>query len=334
MKFNVNYISKYRSHLMGIATLLVIFGHSAGNGVVMPEWMESLCGMASVGVDIFLLVSGLGLWYSLNNRKTERLSGGVLKRWYVRRYKRILVPYLIIIGFQKILSVMHGMPVSQALLELSTIGYWINHQGAWFVAMLIPLYAIAPFHYTICRKMKNQVLYSMAMIAVIVLVSALNYPIESTQVQEIIANIKQPLYHIPSFLIGFMLAPLALNNKKLSYFWMIVLPVVIVLIQKFTHFGYWPVFLVLPFVAVCCVLLRFAGRVLSSVLDFFGKISLESYLLNGIVGTWIIWYLPRLYESPLNKGCYLSYFIVCVLGTILAYLVNRISNRMLNRQNK
>ena len=164
--------------------------------------------------------------------------------------------------------------------------------------------------------------------------SALNYPIESTQVQEIIANIKQPLYHIPSFLIGFMLAPLALNNKKLSYFWMIVLPVVIVLIQKFTHFGYWPVFLVLPFVAVCCVLLRYAGRVLSSVLDFFGKISLESYLLNGIVGTWIIWYLPRLYESPLNKGCYLSYFIVCVLGTILAYLVNRISNRMLNRQNK
>lgn len=229
---------------------------------------------------------------------------------------------------------MHGMPVSQALLELSTIGYWINHQGAWFVAMLIPLYAIAPFHYTICRKMKNQVLYSMAMIVVIVLVSALNYPIESTQVQEIIANIKQPLYHIPSFLIGFMLAPLALNNKKLSYFWMIVLPVVIVLIQKFTHFGYWPVFLVLPFVAVCCVLLRYAGRVLSSVLDFFGKISLESYLLNGIVGTWIIWYLPRLYESPLNKGCYLSYFIVCVLGTILAYLVNRISNRMLNRQNK
>ena len=61
---------------MGIATLLVIFGHSAGNGVAMPGWMESLCGLASVGVDMFLLVSGLGLWYSLNNLKAERLSGG------------------------------------------------------------------------------------------------------------------------------------------------------------------------------------------------------------------------------------------------------------------
>ena len=55
--FNVSDISKYRSGLMGIATLLVIFGHSAGNGVVMPNWMISLCGLASVGVDIFLLVS-------------------------------------------------------------------------------------------------------------------------------------------------------------------------------------------------------------------------------------------------------------------------------------
>lgn len=200
--------------------------------------------------------------------------------------------------------------------------------------MLIPVYAVTPLHYSISRKIKNQVLYTITIIVVIVLVSALNYPVESTQGEMVIANIKQVLYHLPSFLIGFMLAPFAMLNKKISYFWMILLPVAIVLIQKFTHFGYWPVFLVLPFVAICCLLLRYAGRVGSSILCFFGKISLESYLLNGIVGTWIIWYLPRLYESPLNKGCYLSYFIVCVVGTILAYLVNRVSNSMLNRQNK
>ena len=70
-QFNVNDISRYRTQLMGIATLLVIFGHSVGNGVVMPRWMESLCGLASVGVDIFLLVSGLGLWYSLKSIDNE-----------------------------------------------------------------------------------------------------------------------------------------------------------------------------------------------------------------------------------------------------------------------
>ena len=174
----------------------------------------------------------------------------------------------------------------------------------------------------------------MVIIALLVLVSALDLPMESNKGQDIIANIKQPLYHMPSFLLGFMLAPFASNNKKISYFWMILLPVTIVLIQKFSNFGYWPVFLVMPFVAVCCLFFRYAGRVVSPILCFFGKISLESYLLKGIVGTWIIWYLPQLYESPLNKGCYLSYFIVCVVGTVLAYLINRLCNRVLNRQTK
>ena len=63
LTFHLQDISKYRTQLMGVATLLVILGHSAGNGVVMPGWMESLCGLASVGVDIFLLVSGFGLWF-------------------------------------------------------------------------------------------------------------------------------------------------------------------------------------------------------------------------------------------------------------------------------
>ena len=74
--FSVSDISQYRTHLMGVATLLVLFGHSAGNGVVMPGWMESLCGLASVGVDIFLFVSGLGLWYSLRSVQITRRGGG------------------------------------------------------------------------------------------------------------------------------------------------------------------------------------------------------------------------------------------------------------------
>lgn len=151
IQFNVQDISEYRGQLMGIATLLVIFGHSVGNGVAMPRWMESLCGLSSVGVDIFLLVSGLGLWYSLTSLNGNNVQQGV-RCWYLRRYKRILIPYLIIIGFHCTLSVLHGMPISQALFELSTLSYWVNHQGAWFIAMLIPVYALTPLHYRICNK--------------------------------------------------------------------------------------------------------------------------------------------------------------------------------------
>lgn len=62
---DVSLISKYRTQLMGVATLLIILVHSYQQGVLMTEWMESLCNIGSIGVDIFLLVSGLGMWYSL-----------------------------------------------------------------------------------------------------------------------------------------------------------------------------------------------------------------------------------------------------------------------------
>ena len=329
LEFNVQDISKYRSQLMGVATFLVIFGHSVGNGVLMPNWMESLCGLASVGVDIFLVVSGLGLWYSLNNVNTNRWGG--VKYWYLRRYKRILIPYLLIIGLHKLLSVLHGQPILQAVLELSTVSYWINHRGAWFIAMLIPLYAITPLHYKICQWVKSQVLYSFVLIGIIVLVSVLNYPMENSAGKIVIANIKHVLYHLPSFFIGFMLAPYALSNKKISNFWVIILPLAAVVIMKYMQWGYWPEFLVFPFLPILCCFFKSMGSWISSVLVFFGKISLESYLFNGVVGAWIIWYLPQLYYSPLNKGCYLSYFMVCFVGTILAYFVNRLCNSLIKR---
>ncbi len=222
------------------------------------------------------------------------------------------------------------MSIQQALFELSTISYWINHRGAWFIAMLIPVYAITPVHYRICKKVNRPVLYSMTLIGLVVLVSALNWPLESSKGQIVVANIKQVLYHLPSFFVGFMLAPFALQGEKISVLWMSIAPIVVVLIMKYMQWGYWPEFLVLPFVLICCWIIRISGKYMSSFLNFFGRISLESYLFNGIIGTWIIWYLPQLYYSPLNRGCYLSYFIVCVVGTILAYIVHKFCSRLLN----
>lgn len=330
VKFSVYDISEYRTQLMGVATLLVIFGHSEGNGVVMSDWMKSLCGLSSVGVDIFLLVSGLGLWYSLT-KIDEYVK---VKSWYIRRYKRILIPYIIIIGFQKVLSVLHGMPIPQAIFELSTLSYWVNHRGAWFIAMLIPVYAFTPLYYSFYNRLKYPIVYSLMIIAIVVFLSAMNYPTESIGWQMVIDNIKHVLYHLPSFLIGFMLASFAKEGKKISYFWVIPLPLIIVVIMKVMQWGYWPGFLVLPFIAIFCMVFKYMGNVISLVLNFFGKISLESYLFNGIVGTWIICYLPGLYNSPFNRGCYLSYCIVFVVGTALAFLVHLVCNKLFFERKK
>lgn len=324
-KFFVNDISKYRSHLMGTAALLVIFGHSAGNGVVMPGWMESLCGLASVGVDIFLLVSGLGLWYSLQKFGA---SEGV-NTWYKRRYARILIPYLLITVVSNILAITRGSKsIISAILDISTINYWLNHRGAWFIAMLIPLYAIAPLHDYLCKKVKNPLLFNLAIIISILCISCIPISVESISFQRFIDNVRNVLFHLPAFYIGFMIAPFSKEKKEISWFWVVVIPIIVVALMRFSGIGYWPGFLFLPLTGILCVLFRHCGKMIMHIFDFFGKISLESYLLNRTVGAWIIAYLPMVYESSLNKGCYLHYGLVIVFGTLLAYAVHKLCDKL------
>ena len=60
-------LSKYRTLLMGIATLGIIISHSMGFGCFCPNpLLKSIIMHGSLGVDIFLFLSGLGCWYSLN----------------------------------------------------------------------------------------------------------------------------------------------------------------------------------------------------------------------------------------------------------------------------
>ena len=76
-KYNVKQISEYRTQLMGIATILIFIVHAPDNGVMMPNALKTICALGSLGVDLFLLLSGFGLWYSLNRLFIDKtLMGG------------------------------------------------------------------------------------------------------------------------------------------------------------------------------------------------------------------------------------------------------------------
>lgn len=74
---DLSLLSKYRTLLMGIATLGIIIGHSMGFGCYSPSSvLKSLIMHGSLGVDIFLFLSGLGCWYSLNGGVYQTLLNG------------------------------------------------------------------------------------------------------------------------------------------------------------------------------------------------------------------------------------------------------------------
>ena len=68
-------ISKYRGELMGAAMLFIILFH-----VSLPrnDLFFGLRRMGNIGVDIFLFLSGVGLWYAW-------MKNASLKHFFLRR---------------------------------------------------------------------------------------------------------------------------------------------------------------------------------------------------------------------------------------------------------
>ena len=151
LSFNLSLISEYRTEIMGFAALCIILCHANVAGVVTPAPLQYLLGLGNVGVDIFLFVSGLGMYYSLTKRgiinpysRTVNIWYDV-RCWYVDHYKRIMIPYLIVtIPWWVYYAISRQIGFGGFLLNLSTIGYWFLHYGAWYVALLVPVYLLTP----------------------------------------------------------------------------------------------------------------------------------------------------------------------------------------------
>lgn len=87
LTFELEELSNKRTHLMGIATLMIIICHASASHVHMPHWLSKLMDLGNYGVDIFLFLSGLGLFYSLSKKPITSIRGGI--NYYKRRGFRI-----------------------------------------------------------------------------------------------------------------------------------------------------------------------------------------------------------------------------------------------------
>ena len=79
-------ISRFRGELMGAAMLFIILFHVA---LPREDAFYGLRRMGNVGVDMFLFLSGIGLWFSWMKTPSAR-------HFFIRRYLRIYPTWLII----------------------------------------------------------------------------------------------------------------------------------------------------------------------------------------------------------------------------------------------
>ena len=116
------------------------------------------------GVDIFLFLSGLGLYYSMY--KNPDVIG-----FYKRRLLRIFPTYLILGAVATYLLRGSNESLSNFLWVYSTLGYWTNGDaGPWFIPALITLYFLFPFLYHSVFKRDDMRLFLVVLVCVIFLV--------------------------------------------------------------------------------------------------------------------------------------------------------------------
>ena len=148
---------------------------------------------------------------------------------------------------------------------------------------------------------------------------------------QIFSNFQFAMIRVPSFILGMVLAPMIFDNKKIRRSIVAYLSIVaVILLISTRHLVYTYTYLVLPVTLLIATILELVeNRRIYGGLTFFGRISLESYLFNGAIQTYIIWIIAFLPIQDYNN--ILMYTLVIIVGTILSLVMNKTAKLINNK---
>jgi peptidoglycan/LPS O-acetylase OafA/YrhL len=328
--FNLNFsdLSTYRTQLMGVAALLIIVCHMNIYRVLMPQILAHICCYGMWGVDMFLFLSGLGLYYSLSkknlNNKNDYLS------FYKKRFYRIFVPYFMIyIPYCLIFTLLEQYSIKESILCLTTLEFWLFHRGAWFISLIIILYLISPFLYKLLSK-QHKWIFTIGIIAVIAVLRSIT--LENTAPTSVLYNVQLALGRVPSFILGLTIGSYCKEGKQISTpYTLLILCISISASKIFNVWDYpWLITPTLLYISLFIITLL-KGSWIDKCLTFVGKMSLESYLTHITLIDILKVLIPAYIYSPIFYGKYLEYAIIIVVGLLLAYYVHNAAKKILSK---
>ena len=326
MQISWNILSKYRNELMGISILWIIAFHLVElKHNKLPNIINDLYGLlfhGYLGVEIFLLLSGMGLYYSYKNNRD-------VSNFYRKRLKRLMVPYFVISG---LFFGFHDLVVANNILlflkDISMYSFWsAGNRTVWFIALIIPLYIFYPIIFKIIDS-KGFVKKTFSLIIIIYLLVALLKIFDYRTFVEI----EIALTRVPAFLLGGVLGRLAYENMVVSSWVKIILFLFIFFgLYAFNHKNFpvvnWKflrgIFFLLStgFAFYFAILLEILNN--SKLNNFFaniGKISLEIYLVHVAVLHTLI--KTQFYKTT-DNGLYCSFIIVCIGSIFISFVLNK-----------
>lgn len=205
LEFSIQRLRERRTLVMGIAALMIYFAHVYSYADLGT--FGAFFTYANWGVDVFLLVSGFGICHSM-------AKCPIAREFYWKRLVRVGVPYLVLavpFYFASDILVAKQGDWGLFVLDVSTLSYWLFHRGAWYVAMLVPLYLLVPPLDGFCRRLGAPVVCIVATVLSAAVALFLKAAFTDAGLALNVANVFQ---RIPSFFTGYLLADRLISGKS------------------------------------------------------------------------------------------------------------------------
>ena len=135
-------ISKYRTQLMGIAAFWVLAHHMFTElyTTVSIPIVTQIFARGNIGVDMFLVVSGMGLYVSITKRNN-------VMEFYQKRIIKVIIPWLLMsIPYWIFIYILQeNSDFIDFFKDLLGISFWTEGVSTtWYVEFVIILYLLYP----------------------------------------------------------------------------------------------------------------------------------------------------------------------------------------------
>ena len=331
---------------MGIATLLVLFRHGDAfkwPAITMP-YFDLLMKEGNVGVDIFLFLSAIGLYFSMRKKQS-------ILAFYQRRFSRIIPSYLIIAAplYAILIFALGSKSIHEYFITLTSIAFWLPEQKpgieSWYVAFIIPLYILYPlvYHGITCSPTKKHTGLIILLALSILIELLMGICCRDYYLQTEIA-----ICRIPIFLLGCICANSVYENKTLNHPLLIasISAILFLAIRVFNLICIDRQSLIFSSIirkskilsAIAIILFscmffsyitarrRQEASKLLKVLNFFGQHSFEIYIAH----TLLIFTYTRLAVYDSFSQFWLYYLAIVPLSVVLAVLARRLASTLIS----
>ena len=320
-------LSRYRAPLMGFAMVWVMLFHATDLELGHPL-LNGIRAAGFGGVDVFILLSAMGLALSLSRREQDYSS------FMARRAGRILPAYyLVMLPYTLYLILTQGKYWSALIWNTTLLYYWMRSSAAfnWYVAGAMTFYALTPLCFRRLRASRNREgLTAVGIVAGLLVCQLL--------MQEGYWYVMDFFYRVPLFFLGLLLGFYVGEDRKLGkqdlVFWTVCLltgagylaaaflwkdsPVELPLCHLF-------LFTSVPMCLVLCFLFeKLPLGWLRRFLALVGENSLEIYLLNVSIFSELE-LLRRV--IPTGPGNLLYFAIAIPLNIMLGVALHRLVER-------